>query len=531
MYRRIKTTATAFRNVGASHVDDAWIKRKYVSALMPFEPTDLKSLQGRHNYHLMTSNEVMQEMSAFKVAAKNAKDARARALGMSNVVNVALKAKVVDHGDEDDSDEGLSMDHPDEVKIAHSQYMAFYAKNFWKNPAKAKMEMQQRSNPNGKRENTTRLRTCFNCGDRYHFVASCPYEKREDNGGKLVLKKTLKGPYKKPFIKKNPINKKPGEIVLITHEEYSSDNEDDEEETSHGVAALATTSTPTFSLFDSPNENSSTKNATCLMARGTEVSSSSRSTHLDNDEIDDEMSLDVKKELIAFDEFMTNLEGDAKLHFGNILDQLSHTQELLDVICKIGHEHMIELEALNNALEEEQETRLSLELKLEGLDEANDIIVNKLIKERDHAISKYKRAKKDKVEFGVVHEKLAEDFSLLNKAHKALESELLSLTKSHETLQTQLANIPSPSNFIPSSSTTILEENARLKGYLAKATFPQDKKSIDDLLSKQRRCGDKGGIGFISKTKKKKDKPAQETNKTIVGSKTTIGKTMSHDDF
>jgi len=38
MYRRLKTTATAFGNVGASHVDDAWIKRKYVSALMPFDP-------------------------------------------------------------------------------------------------------------------------------------------------------------------------------------------------------------------------------------------------------------------------------------------------------------------------------------------------------------------------------------------------------------------------------------------------------------------------------------------------------------
>src|SRR3954467_6159370 len=187
---------------------------------------------------------------------------------------------------------------------------------------------------------------------------------------------------------------------------------------------------------------------------------------------------------------------------------------------------------------------MSLELKLEGLDEANDIIVNKLIKERDHAIAKYKRAKKDNIEFGVVHEKLAEDFSLLNKAHKALESELLSPTKSHETLQTQLANIPSPNNFIPSSSTTILEENARLKGELAKATFPQGNKSIDNLLSKQRRSGDKGGIGFVSNTKKKKKKKnnnnnkkkkkakaAQETNKTIVDSKTTSGKTMSHDDF
>src|SRR3954470_4135577 len=179
---------------------------------------------------------------------------------------------------------------------------------------------------------------------------------------------------------------------------------------------------------------------------------------------------------------------------------------------------MIELEALNNALEEEQENRMSLELKLEGLDEASDIIVNRLIKERDHAIAKYKRAKKDKIEFGVVHEKLAEDFSLLNKAHKALESELLSLTKSHETLKTQLANIPSPSNFIPSSSTTILVENARLKGELAKATFSQGNKSIDDLLSKQRPSGDKGGIGFVSNYKKKKTnekkkaKPTQETD-------------------
>ena len=68
MYQRLKAIANTFRDHGATHVDDAWIKRKYVSALMPFEPTDLKSLQGRHDYHLMTYNQVMQEMAAFKVA-------------------------------------------------------------------------------------------------------------------------------------------------------------------------------------------------------------------------------------------------------------------------------------------------------------------------------------------------------------------------------------------------------------------------------------------------------------------------------
>ena len=30
MYRRLKTLATEFRALGATYVDDAWIKRKYV---------------------------------------------------------------------------------------------------------------------------------------------------------------------------------------------------------------------------------------------------------------------------------------------------------------------------------------------------------------------------------------------------------------------------------------------------------------------------------------------------------------------
>ena len=39
----------------------------------------------------------MQEMSAFKVAAKNAYDARARAIGMHKGTYLALKAKIVEH--------------------------------------------------------------------------------------------------------------------------------------------------------------------------------------------------------------------------------------------------------------------------------------------------------------------------------------------------------------------------------------------------------------------------------------------------
>ena len=91
------TLAVSLQDHGSKDTDDTWIKRKYPSALMPFEPTDLTRLQGRHNYHLMSSNEVMQEMSTFKVAAKNAEDARARAMGMQKGVNMALKTSVINH--------------------------------------------------------------------------------------------------------------------------------------------------------------------------------------------------------------------------------------------------------------------------------------------------------------------------------------------------------------------------------------------------------------------------------------------------
>ena len=45
-------------------MDDVYIKRKYVNALMPFEAANLKSLQGKHNYAELTSFEVMEEMQS-----------------------------------------------------------------------------------------------------------------------------------------------------------------------------------------------------------------------------------------------------------------------------------------------------------------------------------------------------------------------------------------------------------------------------------------------------------------------------------
>ena len=213
----------------------------------------------------------MQEMAAFKVASKNAEDARARAIGMHKGGNLALKAKVVTQEEMCEEVTSHIELSPEDMKLAHSEYMAFYAQNFWNDPKKA---IDQRQQASGRRPSGPKLRVCYNCDSRFHFIAECPYERKEDHNGRLVLKDKSRAPKKKPFVKKKRFNnKKQTKVVLLNkEEEYSTgdgESEEDDDSTSE-VAAIATTSTSTSLLFDSPNENLVNKNAHCFMARASE---------------------------------------------------------------------------------------------------------------------------------------------------------------------------------------------------------------------------------------------------------------------
>src|SRR3954467_6902243 len=102
-------------------------------------------------------------------------------------------------------------------------------------------------------------RKFYNCDSPEHFVADCPYERREEKFEKLILKK-------KRF---NKFAKRRGEKDLV-HEEYLSEDEEDGDDDEHkGMAAIAMhskSSTTSSSLFDSPNENKTIAHR-CLMAR------------------------------------------------------------------------------------------------------------------------------------------------------------------------------------------------------------------------------------------------------------------------
>jgi hypothetical protein len=63
---------------------------------------------------------------------------------------------------------------------------------------------------------------------------------------------------------------------------------------------------------------------------------------------------------------LTNLQGEHKIHFDALMSQLSHSEELLEEKGRIEREDALEITSLKNALEEEEETRSSLEKELES---------------------------------------------------------------------------------------------------------------------------------------------------------------------
>ena len=111
-------------------------------------------------------------MAAYKVAAKNAEDARA--IGMHRGTTLALKAKVVVQDDDDETQEDVSHWDPKELQDTLKDYSALTSKVFWKSPSKARDFVNKTV---GRKEGGQRVRSCYNCQDKHHFVAECPFEK------------------------------------------------------------------------------------------------------------------------------------------------------------------------------------------------------------------------------------------------------------------------------------------------------------------------------------------------------------------
>ncbi|KAK1604075.1 hypothetical protein QYE76_027748 [Lolium multiflorum] len=306
MYSRLLIVADSFRLIGATHINDSWIKEKYIECMMPYVPIDVKTLVGRECYSSLSSQDAVHEMQALKVLEQNSHDSLNRAIGMSKGNNLALMVTPVEEVyPQEQYRASWSMSYPEDLECHYHDHMAFHAKSFWVDPSKAKEDNIKRNHKSGFTNFGPKTRSCYNCDDKRHFIAECPYENRELHNGRLIPKdkskdtkgKYSKAPNKKFYNNKTKKGKRPSRVVLVTREEYSSDevessSGDEGEESSKEVAAIATTNIPSSSLFESPNENPHIKNAHCFMARSSLDTSIVLSTQEEytsgDDDVDDE---------------------------------------------------------------------------------------------------------------------------------------------------------------------------------------------------------------------------------------------------
>ncbi|KAK1685516.1 hypothetical protein QYE76_046364 [Lolium multiflorum] len=262
-------------------------------------------------------------MQALKVLEQNSHDSRNRAIGMSKGNNLALMVNPVEEvHPQEQYRASWSMSYPEDLECHYHDHMAFHAKSFWVDPSKAKEDNIKRNHKSGFTSFGPKTRSCYNCDDKRHFIAECPYENRELHNGRLIPKdkskdtkgKYSKAPNKKFYNNKTKKGKRPSRVVLVTREEYSSDevessSGDEGEESSKEVAAIATTNIPSSSLFESPNENPHIKNAHCFMARSSLDTSIVLSTQEEytsgDDDVDDEEDA-TSNGLVALASLSTN---------------------------------------------------------------------------------------------------------------------------------------------------------------------------------------------------------------------------------
>ena len=140
--------------------------------------------------------------------------------------SLALKANVVCLDENDEVEVCPHNMTPDVLEKAYHDHVALSTATFQHDPAKAKAYNDLKNNPSGKKEFASKTKTCYNCHNKNHFIRDCPYENREQHGGRLVQKDHTKMIQKKPALKKKPFFKKAPRIVLVAQEEYPSEDSD-----------------------------------------------------------------------------------------------------------------------------------------------------------------------------------------------------------------------------------------------------------------------------------------------------------------
>jgi hypothetical protein len=150
---------------------------------------------------------------------------------------------------ESSSEEEQDEDEEDEEKKYDEEEMTLFIKKFKKYISK------RRHFKGDKKEKIRTKRVCYNCGKNGHFIAQCPYERKDVNNDKKK-KKDKSNKKDKKFTKKKPYGQ-----AHVGQEWNSSDESSESESDDLATIAIKDGSSSSKSLFPNLSKH------TCLMAK------------------------------------------------------------------------------------------------------------------------------------------------------------------------------------------------------------------------------------------------------------------------
>jgi hypothetical protein len=189
---------------------DDYVKRMFITSINPREPILSEIIRSRPDFGRLTSNEVLYEFTALTILKKNAEETRAHVLARQGVHNLALKAKVV-YKQEEEVCEGEYWS-PEDAKYALNEHLALTTNAFWDANKHKFKGSKFKSSP--RKGGDSKVRHCYNCGGIKHFIVECPYENKEDHGGRLIPK-CRSSKFSSSKKHRNKDDKKKGERLLV----------------------------------------------------------------------------------------------------------------------------------------------------------------------------------------------------------------------------------------------------------------------------------------------------------------------------
>jgi hypothetical protein len=243
MFNWLKKLVNKARALGSKNWTTCMLTERLMMAYTPMNHNMVALICQDPTYKKMTSDDVLGRIKNHEMNIQEANNIKNlyKGISTSKKQDIALKATnksknkkaIIESPSEEEEEE----EEDEDEKEYDKEEMALFIKKF------NKYIKKRRPYKGGRKEKSRLQRVCYNCGKNDHFIAQCPYERKEEDNDKK--KKFDKG-YKKD---KTYTKKKPYGQAHVSQEWNSSDENSESKSDDLATITIKGNASSSKSLF------------------------------------------------------------------------------------------------------------------------------------------------------------------------------------------------------------------------------------------------------------------------------------------